>query len=193
MTERKSIKDVIKEEFKKCSVDPVHFMKKFCTIQHPTKGKMLFHLYPFQEQTLLDINDHRFNIILKSRQLGISTLVAGYSLWCMLFKQDFNVLVIATKQDVAKNLVTKIRVMYDNLPSWLKTQTVEDNKLSLRFKNGSQVKAISSKTDAGRSEALSLLIIDECVDGDTEVMVRNKHTLVEEKIKLSDLYNRLKS
>ena len=51
--------------------------------------------------------------------------------------------------------------MHDGLPGWLKGNCVEDNKLSLRFSNGSQVKAVSSSGDAGRSEALSLLIIDE--------------------------------
>lgn len=158
---QKSLKEIVKEEYKKCAVDPVHFMKKYCIIQHPTKGKMYFNLYDFQQQTLNELKDNRYNIILKSRQLGISTLTAGYSLWCMLFRSDYNVLVIATKQDVAKNLVTKVRVMHDNLPSWLRGKTLEDNKLSLRFKNGSQIKAISSKGDAGRSEALSLLVMDE--------------------------------
>jgi len=158
---QKSLKEIVKEEYKKCAVDPVHFMKKYCIIQHPTKGKMYFNLYDFQQQTLHELKDNRYNIILKSRQLGISTLTAGYSLWCMLFRSDYNVLVIATKQDVAKNLVTKVRVMHDNLPSWLRGKTLEDNKLSLRFKNGSQIKAISSKGDAGRSEALSLLVMDE--------------------------------
>ena len=158
---QKSLKEIVKEEYKKCAIDPVHFMKKYCIIQHPTKGKMYFNLYDFQQDTLNSLKDHRYNIILKSRQLGISTLTAGYSLWCMLFRSDYNVLVIATKQDVAKNLVTKVRVMHDNLPSWLRGKTLEDNKLSLRFKNGSQIKAISSKGDAGRSEALSLLVMDE--------------------------------
>ena len=51
--------------------------------------------------------------------------------------------------------------MYEGLPQWLKTGTEEINKLSLRFKNGSQIKAIASNESAGRSEALSLLIIDE--------------------------------
>jgi hypothetical protein len=78
-----------------------------------------------------------------------------------LFHNDKNVLVIATKQDTAKNLVTKVRVMYSELPSWLKVKCVEDNKLNLRFVNGSQVKAVSSTEEAGRSEALSLLILDE--------------------------------
>ena len=93
--------------------------------------------------------------------MGISTLTFGYSLWMMTFHQDKNILVIATKQEVAKNLVTKVRVMHANLPSWLKQNCVEDNKLSLRYKNGSQIKAVSSGEDSGRSEALSLLILDE--------------------------------
>jgi hypothetical protein len=79
----------------------------------------------------------------------------------MTFHQDKNILVIATKQEVAKNLVTKVRVMHANLPSWLKQRCVEDNKLSLRYKNGSQIKAVSSGEDSARSEALSLLVLDE--------------------------------
>jgi hypothetical protein len=159
--QKKSLKDIIKSEYKRCSVDPVFFMKKYCKIQHPKRGKILFDLYPFQEKVLTELKDNRFNAILKSRQLGISTLSAGYALWAMTFKQDYNILVIATKQDVAKNLVTKVRIMQDGLPSWLKAQTIEDNKLGMRMKNGSQIKAVSASPDAGRSEALSLLIIDE--------------------------------
>jgi len=175
----KSLKEIIAEEYKKCAADPVHFMRKYCIIQHPTKGKMYFNLYPFQEDTLHDLRDNRYNIILKSRQLGISTLTAGYALWAMLFKNDYNVLVIATTQDVAKNLVTKVRVMHDNLPAWLKGKSIEDNKLSLRFKNGSQIKAVSSAGTSGRSEALSLLVIDEAafIKGIDEIWTSAQQTL----------------
>ena len=155
------LKQVIKREYSKCIKDPMHFMKKYCTIQHPTKGKIKFNLYPFQEKTLQGIVENDYNIILKSRQLGISTLSAGYSLWTMLFHSDKNILVIAKDKDTAKNLVTKVRVMYAGLPSWLKTNVDEDNKLSLRFKNGSQIKAVAATPEAGRSEALSLLVLDE--------------------------------
>ena len=176
---KKSLKDVIKLEFSKCAKDPVHFMKKYCYIQHPQKGKIKFNLFPFQETSLREFRDHDYNVILKSRQLGISTLSAGYSLWTMLFQQDKNILVIATKQEVAKNLVTKVRVMHDSLPGWLKGNCVEDNKLSLRFSNGSQIKAVSSSGDAGRSEALSLLIIDEAafVDQIDEIWASAQQTL----------------
>ena len=176
---QKSLKEIIQEEYKKCAVDPTHFMKKYCVIQHPTRGKMFFNLYPFQVDTLTSMKENRYNIILKSRQLGISTLSAGYILWNMIFKEDFNCLVIATTQDVAKNLVTKVRVMHDNLPSWLKGKTLEDNKLSLRFKNGSQVKAVSSTGTAGRSEALSLLVMDEAafIDRIDEIWTAAQQTL----------------
>src|SRR5210317_2610767 len=157
----KDIKTLIREEWVECAKDPVYFFKKYCYIQHPHRGKILFNLYPFQEDLMSSVNDNRFNVILKSRQLGISTLSAGYSLWLMLFHEDKNILVIATKQEVAKNLVTKVRYMHENLPSWLRGDTEEDNKLSLRLGNGSTIKATSASGDAGRSEALSMLIIDE--------------------------------
>ena len=111
-----SLKEIIAVEYKKCASDPIYFMRKYCMIQLPVRGKIPFHLYPFQEETLVDFKDHRYNIILKSRQTGISTLTAGFSLWKMLFNDDFNCLVIATKQEVAKNLVTKVRVMNHYLP-----------------------------------------------------------------------------
>jgi hypothetical protein len=157
----KNFKEIIKKEYVRCVEDPVYFLKKYSYIQHPIEGKIPFHLYDFQEKTVEEIIQNRFNVILKARQLGISTLTAGYSLWMMTFHADKNILVIATKQEVAKNLVTKVRVMHANLPSWLKQPCVEDNKLSLRYKNGSQIKAVASGDESGRSEALSLLILDE--------------------------------
>jgi hypothetical protein len=157
----KNYKEIIKKEYLRCAADPIYFLKKYSFIQHPIKGKIPFALYDFQEKTLEQFSQNKLNVILKARQLGISTLTAGYSLWMMTFHQDKNVLVIATKQDTAKNLVTKVRVMHANLPSWLKQPCVEDNKLSLAYKNGSQIKAVSSGDDSGRSEALSLLILDE--------------------------------
>jgi phage FluMu gp28-like protein len=58
-------------------------------------------------------------------------------------------------------MVTKVKFMYENLPSWLKITSEENNKLTLRLINGSQIKATSASSDAGRSEAVSLLLIDE--------------------------------
>jgi hypothetical protein len=176
-----NIKDIIKQEYVKCMTDPAHFMKKYCMIQHPTRGRIQFHLYPFQDKVLHQFQKNNYNLVLKSRQLGISTLVAGFSLWMMIFHKDKNVLCIATKQDTAKNMVTKVRFMYDNLPSWLKgaEKPLENNKLLLKLANGSQVKAVSAAGDAGRSEAASLLIIDEAafIESIEEIYASAQQTL----------------
>jgi hypothetical protein len=173
------LKQIIREEYLKCAQDPAHFMKKYCHIQHPQRGRIIFNLYPFQEKVLHLWRDNPYDIILKSRQLGISTLVAGYSLWLMLFQQDKNILCIATKQETAKNMVTKVKFMFENLPSWLKITAEENNKLTLRLSNGSQVKAVSAAGDAGRSEAVSLLVIDEAafIDGIGEIWASAQQTL----------------
>ena len=158
---QKDLKTIIREQYVRCSQDPIFFLRQYCYIKHPKRGKIKFDLYPFQENTLDSIRKHLYSIILKARQLGISTLVAGYSLWCMLFTPDFDVLVVATTQETAKNLVTKVQIMHDNLPSWLRGNIITNNKLSLEFSNGSRIKAISSSKEGARSEATSLLIIDE--------------------------------
>ena len=152
---------MIREEYKKCALSAEYFLRRYCYVQHPVRGKMLFDLYGYQKDALQHFEEHDYNIILKGRQLGFSTLIAGYSLWLMLFGSDRNILVIATKQEVAKNLITKVRYMHDSLPVWLRGEDIENNKLTMRLTNGSQIKAVASSKDAGRSEALSLLILDE--------------------------------
>ena len=171
------LKKVIRQEYLKCAKDPVHFMRKYCYIQHPQRGRIQFNLYPFQEKVLTLMRDN--SAILKSRQLGISTLAAGYSLWLMTFHKDRNVLALATTQATARNLVTKVQFMWENLPSWLKVDSAENNKLSLRLINGSKIQAKSSNADAARSEAVSLLIIDEAafIDNIAETWASAQQTL----------------
>ena len=157
-----SYQEIVKQEYKKCLASPVYFMKKYVKIQHQLRGTILFNLYPFQEEVMKAFHDFDFNIILKSRQMGISTLVAAYSLWLMIFNKDKNILVISLKQDVAKEIITKVRFANDNLPSWLKVQCIEDNRLSLKFSNGCQIRATSTTKKSGVSLSVYYLIIDEC-------------------------------
>jgi hypothetical protein len=173
------IKQILRQEYIKCAQDPAHFMRKYCFIQHPQRGRIQFNLYQFQEKVLHLWRDNPYSIILKSRQLGISTLGAGYALWLMTFHQDKNVLCLATTQETAKNMVTKVRFMYENLPSWLKVQCDENNKLTLKLSNGSQIKAKSSNSDAARSEAVSLLLVDEAafIDNISETWASAQQTL----------------
>ena len=176
---QQDVKKIVIQEYAKCAKDPAYFMRKYCYIQHPQRGRILFNLYPFQDKVLHLFKDNQYLITLKSRQLGISTLAAGYSLWLMIFHKDKNVLALATTQATARNLVTKVQFMYEQLPSWLQLKAVEKNKLSLRLKNGSRISAKSSNSDAARSEAVSLLIIDEAafIDNIDETFASAQQTL----------------
>ena len=167
MSYQLSKKQIIKEIIA-CGKDPTYFLNNYAKISHPLHGSIPFKTYDFQTQLLKDFNDYRFNVILKARQLGISTITAGYILWMMLFHNDKNILVMATKFSTAANLVKKVKAIMKNLPDWLIISNIEiDNRTSFELTNGSQIKASSTSADAGRSEALSLLVLDEAahIDG----------------------------
>tara|TARA_A100001515_G_scaffold144809_1_gene150144 strand:+ start:420 stop:2006 length:1587 start_codon:yes stop_codon:yes gene_type:complete len=155
-------RDEILKEIVKSGKDPVYFINNYAKISHPMRGLIPFNTYDFQTDLLKDFNDYRFNVILKARQLGISTITAAYVAWMMMFHRDKNVLVIATKFSTAANLVKKVKSIHRNLPKWMKLADISiDNRTSFELTNGSQIKASSTSGDAGRSEALSLLVIDE--------------------------------
>ncbi len=149
-------------EIIKCGKDPVYFMNKYLKIQHPMRGLISFNTFPFQDDCVSSFNDHRFNIILKSRQLGLSTLVAAYAVWQAAFYKEKNILIIATKLAVAQNFIRKVKTYIKSMPKWLLVPVITaNNKQQVEFSNGSQIKAVPTSEDAGRSEALSLLIVDE--------------------------------
>jgi len=155
-------KQELRNEIVRCGRDPAYFIRKYVKIQHPKRGLISFDLFDYQERLIDAYMTERFNVILKARQLGISEVTAAYAAWLMLFHRDKNVLVMATKADTAKNIVRKIKVCIKKLPKWLMlTRQKTDNAMSIEFDNGSRIQAIASSGDAGRSEALSLLIIDE--------------------------------
>lgn len=155
-------KEQILKEIIKSGKDPVYFINNYAKISHPMHGLIPFKTYDFQTDLINDYQDNRFTVILKARQLGISTITAAYVAWMMMFHRDKNVLVIATKFGTAANLVKKVKAIHRHLPEWMKIANIAiDNRTSFELDNGSQIKASSTSSDAGRSEALSLLVIDE--------------------------------
>lgn len=154
------------DEILKCGKDPSYFIKKYLYIQHPIKGRLPFALFPFQEEVIDAFLNYKHNIVLKSRQLGLSTTTAAYCLWMAMFRQDANILIMATKLEVSKNMIKKIRTAFKMLPRWmldlLELSDPDGESVKyLKLTNGSTITATPTSEDAGRSEALSLLIVDE--------------------------------
>jgi hypothetical protein len=151
------------QEIVKCGTDVKYFINNYVRISHPKRGLIKFKTFKYQDDCLDAFQKERRIIVNKSRQLGLSTAAAAYALWLAIFRREKTILVVATKLEVAKNFVRKVKTMYGALPEWIVMPSlVEDNKVSISFSNGSVIKAIPCSPDAGRSEALSLLIVDEC-------------------------------
>ena len=143
------------------------FFSAFIYLVHPKRGKVKFDLYPFQRAVLWAFLNNRFSIILKFRQAGVTELISMYCLWLAMYHSNKSIVIISLKDRVAKKVLRKIKYMYKNLPDYLKVDIVNGRTgengtaQEMEFSNGSTISSIPTTEDAGRSEALSLLVIDE--------------------------------
>lgn len=103
---------------------------------------------------------HYLNIILKARQLGVTTYHAILFLDTCLFNENVNAAIIADSRSVAREIfVDKVKFAYDNLPDFVKTMcpAYRDNVNEMRFSNGSVFRVATSL----RGGTLQLLHITE--------------------------------
>ena len=92
-----------------------------------------------------------FNIILKVRQLGISTFISLFFLDCCLFKSNQTAGQICDTLANAKNFLRdKTKYAYDNLPDWLKERrqitkfSLSADDAGIWFSNGSSIRVGTS-------------------------------------------------
>lgn len=148
-------------------VKDIFFFATFIWVVNPVKGKVRFDLYPYQRSVLYQFLKERFNIILKFRQAGITELISMYCLWLAMYHPNKKINIISIKDTIAKKVLKKIKFMYKNLPPHLQTPIINGRtgeygtSTEMEFSNGSLISSIPTTEDAGRSEGLSLLIIDE--------------------------------
>ena len=102
----------------------VFYFSTFAYVVHPVRGKTRFLLYPYQKSVLYCFLKHRFNIILKFRQAGITELISLYCLWLTMYHPNKKVNIISIKDSVAKKVLKKIKYMYKNFPEHLKVPIV---------------------------------------------------------------------
>lgn len=143
------------------------FFSTFCYVINPVLGMVKFLLYPFQKAVLYQFMLNRFNIILKFRQAGITELISLYCLWLAMYHPNKKINIISIKDTVAKKVLKKIKFMYKNLLSYLQEPIINGRAgefgsvSTIEFANGSVIESIPTSDQAGRSESLSLLVIDE--------------------------------
>ena len=127
------------------------------TIEHPTKGRIPFELYPYQRQILASQSAQR--IILKARQVGVSQLIAGEALFLAKHIEGVTVLFVSRNLPAAQHLqhlVYQLMESDPNLPG-----IARKNEVELRLENGSVVRSLPATEETGRTFSATAVYLDE--------------------------------
>jgi hypothetical protein len=151
-------------DFKNCA-DPesgaLYFMVNHMRIQHPTRGGIDFEPFDYQLDLIENYNNNRFSINMLGRQMGKTTVAAGYLLWFAMFKPDSTILVAAHKQSGASEIMQRVRYAYECAPDHIRAGVTEYNKGSITFDNGSRIVSTTTTENTGRGMSLTLIYLDE--------------------------------
>lgn len=148
-------------ELKKCRENILHFAENYFYIINLDEGKQKIKLHPYQKKALRMIRDNRFSLLLFSRQTGKSTISTIYMLWTAIFFNDQKIMLVANKENTAKEIFKRIRLAYEQLPNWLKSPVQYYGLESLELENGSRISISTTTGTAGRGSAANLLFVDE--------------------------------
>ena len=151
-------------EFMACAdpaTGPQYFMDHFFHIQHPTKGKMLYHPFDYQKRLIDTYHNYRYSISMMPRQTGKSTSAAGYLLWMAMFRPDSTILIAAHKYTGSQEIMQRIRYAYELCPDHIRAGVTSYNKGNLDFENGSRIVSTTTTENTGRGMSITLLYCDE--------------------------------
>lgn len=149
------------EEYLKCSQDPIYFVENYVKIINVDKGVIPFKLYNFQREMIRTINNNRRVVGRIGRQSGKSQTTIAYILWASLFKDNQNIVILANKGSLARDLLDRYQRSYESLPHWLQQGVVVWNKGSLELENGSKVSASATSSSAVRGGSYTHVVLDE--------------------------------
>ena len=148
-------------DFLCCCSDPAFFTARYVQIYDATNRVWLpFTLWPAQYDILDALETGRKLVVLKARQLGISWLSLAYALWLLQCRAPATVLLFSLREAEAKDLLWRLKGMYERLPNWLQARAVtKDNENRWELSNGSRALAFSTK--GGRSYTGTFALVDE--------------------------------
>jgi hypothetical protein len=169
------------QEYVKCSRDPVYFAEHYIKIVNVDQGLIPFKMWDFQKDMICVYHENRFSITKCPRQVGKTTTSVAYLLWLTLFSDTQNIAVLANKGSLARDILAKYQLAYENLPMWLQQGVVTWNKGNVELENGSKILAASTSSSAVRGGSFN------CVDGKGKTIVKINNKIIE--ITMENLYS----
>lgn len=155
------------EEYAKCQSSVIYFALNHARAIHPTKGIIPLEVRNYQLRLLDALDNYDKVLTLFPRQCGKSLTVSIYLLWLALYSEEpLNIFVLAHKGDMAKSLLADLKIIYEELPPYLKKGVKEYAKTQIVFegeegKTGSAIKIATTTADSIRGQSISFLLLDE--------------------------------
>lgn len=149
------------EEYIKCANDPIYFIQNYVKIVHVDRGVVPFEMWDFQRDMVDTFHNNRFSIVRCPRQVGKTVSSVSYILWLSLFNADQNIAILANKGDLAREILDRYQLAYENLPMWLQQGIKVWNKGNIELENGSKVLASATSSNAIRGGSFTLVFLDE--------------------------------
>lgn len=145
-----------------CRKSPYYFISRYCSFTLPGKGELSGErLYYYQKEILKDFARWKKIVLTKSRQTGLSTLMALMFFWKMIFFPNEWGVIISKDGKSSQEVLQKIKENKKNLPAWLGLKVKIDNVKSLGFSNGSHVDSFARSRNAGRGTSPTFALLDE--------------------------------
>jgi hypothetical protein len=151
-----------REENIKCAMSFEYFATKYVKILHIKHGLLPFIAYKYQRHVIRQYDKHRFNIISKFRQGGLTTVTELWCLWRCLFKLEQQIMFLSKTDREAIAAGDIFNRAVDNLPSWMRPnrQAGKWNDHVKQFvETGCNMFFYTPEAARGRS--ITYLIIDE--------------------------------
>jgi hypothetical protein len=102
----------------------VFFCSNYAFIKHPSRGRIQLDLRDSQKEAVRYWIDKRYTIVLKSRQIGFSTLAAAFAFWTTFFWPDRFVVMLSKTEREASKLLSKTKYIYKFLRKEGKTEWI---------------------------------------------------------------------
>lgn len=171
MTTQEILRKTWEDEVSYCKDHLEYFVDQYGHIEDKDTLEIIpFRMWKEQREALRSIHVHRLNCILKARQIGITWLVLHYAAYTMITSQGSTVVALSKTEDDAKELITRICVIFDAMPELVRREKWYGARLeqtvlnaTLTFPNGrkSEIKAFPASPSAGRSFTANIVILDE--------------------------------
>lgn len=124
-------------KLKRILSSPILWSRYFLKIVDKTGQLVSFQFNPEQRQLVQNLE--KYNIVLKSRQLGITSVSCALSLYYCHTEPGAVCLLMSYSQDSARGIFEKLKSLWMEMPSEVRLPELTNNRSELKFSNGSRI------------------------------------------------------